>query len=173
MSNVGDRFRELYAGDRDKDDLVSLIRKHIRNNYDLHDDPELLTSRIKHDFEMDVPPLYIAEAIDANVMDIRHIRYHPKRGVTNRRGNDRESIPPSVRRCVRDRDDGKCVRCGIEVDDLQLHHIIPLSQGGYSFEGNLAYLCDECHYEAHLGDTSTKRVAYQTLDEFWNRFCQQ
>ena len=49
------------------------------------------------------------------------------------------------------RDDNKCQNCAKE-DNLEVHHIVPISQGGDRVESNCITLCQECHKAAH-GDT--------------------
>lgn len=41
-----------------------------------------------------------------------------------------------------------CVNCGA-TEDIDMHHIVPLSQGGGNHLGNIVYLCRRCHYKAH------------------------
>jgi len=42
----------------------------------------------------------------------------------------------------------KCEKCS-SVDQLRIHHIIPVSWGGKSSEENCITLCEKCHREAH------------------------
>ena len=42
----------------------------------------------------------------------------------------------------------KCCNCGSE-EDLQYHHIIPLSLGGIDINSNICCLCYHCHYKLH------------------------
>lgn len=42
----------------------------------------------------------------------------------------------------------ECVNCGT-TENLEIHHIVPLSRGGNDIESNLVYLCSECHCKAH------------------------
>lgn len=41
-----------------------------------------------------------------------------------------------------------CANCG-NTETLEIHHIVPVSQNGSNNEGNLVYLCNECHRKAH------------------------
>lgn len=57
-----------------------------------------------------------------------------------------------------------CVNCGSR-EEIEMHHIVPLSMGGTNNEGNLVYLCRECHFKAHgaklgthSGDRGRKRA---------------
>ena len=40
--------------------------------------------------------------------------------------------------------DNQCKLCGSE-DVLEVHHIIPVSIGGYTTSSNLITLCNDCH----------------------------
>lgn len=43
-----------------------------------------------------------------------------------------------------------CVNCGA-TDNIQFHHIVPLSNGGTNRETNIVPLCLTCHIKAHDG----------------------
>lgn len=50
---------------------------------------------------------------------------------------------------ARERDDEECQECGSD-DDLHVHHIEPMSQGGAKLDlDNLVTLCRDCHYAKH------------------------
>lgn len=53
-----------------------------------------------------------------------------------------------VRAEVLRRDWNACVRCG-DPDNLQVHHIVPVSEGGANVIANLETLCASCHRAAH------------------------
>jgi 5-methylcytosine-specific restriction endonuclease McrA len=42
----------------------------------------------------------------------------------------------------------RCVKCGCK-DNLTLHHIIPLKNGGTNKYSNIMVLCVECHRKIH------------------------
>ena len=42
----------------------------------------------------------------------------------------------------------RCAECGA-TQDLQVHHIVPVSVGGGDNQRNLQVLCDKCHRRAH------------------------
>lgn len=44
--------------------------------------------------------------------------------------------------------DNKCINCD-KTDNLQLHHIVPLSIGGTNKLSNVVVLCGECHGKLH------------------------
>src|SRR6266700_5547883 len=56
-------------------------------------------------------------------------------------------IPPDVRIAVWQRDQGKCVECGVGGPGayLEFDHVIPYSKGGASTEGNVQLLCRNCN----------------------------
>lgn len=41
-----------------------------------------------------------------------------------------------------------CVNCG-SAEDIEMHHVVPLSEGGNNVDSNIVMLCRECHYKAH------------------------
>jgi ATP-dependent DNA helicase RecQ len=55
-----------------------------------------------------------------------------------------------LRAAVRERDGG-CVRCGSTVR-LEVHHVLPLVEGGSNEPGNLITLCRRCHGRSHRAD---------------------
>ena len=56
----------------------------------------------------------------------------------------RQSIPPSVKTFVWQRDEGKCVDCGSD-QLLEFDHIIPVTMGGSNTARNLQLLCESCN----------------------------
>ena len=58
-------------------------------------------------------------------------------------------IPTSIKVAVWQRDKGKCVKCGSEVN-LHYDHIIPFSKGGSSITAaNIQLLCAKCNLQKH------------------------
>lgn len=75
-------------------------------------------------------------------------------------------LSDSERSDILSRDDHMCQMCESE-EDLEVHHIIPVSRGGTKKDSNLCTLCVDCHIKvAHGGDTSG--LTYNTKDEFWD-----
>ncbi len=56
------------------------------------------------------------------------------------------------RRSLRKKQGGGCLDCGVDVvhEPSQIHHVVPLSQGGDNSLDNLVLLCPECHGWRHL-----------------------
>jgi hypothetical protein len=61
------------------------------------------------------------------------------------------TISKKRRSKVLERDGDECLRCS-STTDLEVHHIIPVSQGGSDDMDNLATLCSECHKDARLAN---------------------
>ncbi|MDR2808300.1 MAG: HNH endonuclease [Spirochaetaceae bacterium] len=53
-------------------------------------------------------------------------------------------IPSSVKQKVWERDRGKCVQCGSQID-LEYDHDIPFSKGGSNSVDNVRLLCRKCN----------------------------
>lgn len=53
-----------------------------------------------------------------------------------------------------DRADLECEWCGEDIDQLEVHHITPRSEGGPNKPSNLAVLCPNCHRKADRGAIS-------------------
>ena len=56
----------------------------------------------------------------------------------------RQPIPEDVQIFVWNRDGGKCVKCGSNVN-LEFDHIIPVSRGGSNSARNIQLLCESCN----------------------------
>lgn len=59
----------------------------------------------------------------------------------------------SYREKARTRAGNECERCGVEgsasTDDLQVHHITAVEDGGTDDLPNLAVVCNSCHWQIH------------------------
>ncbi len=60
--------------------------------------------------------------------------------------NNRSTIPDDIKIFVWRRDEGKCVKCGSQVN-LEFDHIIPVSKGGSNTSRNIQILCEKCNRE--------------------------
>lgn len=62
----------------------------------------------------------------------------------------------------------KCAYCGSRPnrEDLEVHRIIPLADGGKDVFKNVIPLCHECHQKAHKGEIDWVDLFKLSLDEF-------
>jgi 5-methylcytosine-specific restriction endonuclease McrA len=56
----------------------------------------------------------------------------------------RRTLSPAMKRRIKRRDGWRCTECGSTVD-LEVHHRIPLADGGTDRRSNLVTLCATCH----------------------------
>ena len=61
--------------------------------------------------------------------------------------DERAKISYEARKIMRDKQ-RVCANCG-STENLDVHHIVPVSKGGITEESNLVYLCKSCHLKAH------------------------
>lgn len=83
------------------------------------------------------------------------------------RDNDRERLGGSewtkLRKEILLRDQYRCMNCGSS-DGLEVHYIVPVSEGGTNTKGNLASLCFRCHNSAHgKSPTETPSITHQDI----------
>lgn len=62
---------------------------------------------------------------------------------------DRNRKPTYIRK-IKSNAGGICANCG-SAEDIEYHHIVPLSLGGQERETNIVALCYKCHKAAHHG----------------------
>lgn len=77
---------------------------------------------------------------EAKVERLRKIKARPEAAVARRR----ELIHNDVHVFVWNKDQGRCVTCGVD-EDLHFDHIIAVAKGGASSIENLQLLCGECN----------------------------
>jgi len=63
-------------------------------------------------------------------------------------GSIYRGVNSNTRRKIVSRDEGKCALCSGETD-VQVHHIVPSSEGGSDDFDNLISLCDKDHTKVH------------------------
>lgn len=169
--NNWEEWRESNTEDKRESkrlEMERLLSLYVRENYpDLDDNKTII--EIKRDFQSDLPPSIVSSALDVEIDLAKRYRFTKNRGIIDTRGGHRMPVSNGLRRKVMKRDNMKCVNCE-ETENLTLHHIIPVKQGGQAVEENLAMLCEQHHLEAHCGDYTTGRVAYDGIDEFWYEF---
>lgn len=61
-----------------------------------------------------------------------------------------------IRKRILNRDGYECTRCGTSDDQLHVHHIKPISEGGSHSPKNLKTLCHSCHEDVHGHRIPTK-----------------
>lgn len=69
-------------------------------------------------------------------------------------GTFRHGVSREVREYIKNRDMNRCTICSYSQNmyKLQVHHIIPVKEGGSDDYNNLVLLCYECHKEVHQND---------------------
>lgn len=80
-------------------------------------------------------------------------------------GRIEHGLTNKERKDILERDDYQCKLCS-EENNLEVHHVIPVANGGGKYSKNLCTLCSDCHFTtAHGKNTST--ISYETQAEFW------
>jgi len=80
-------------------------------------------------------------------------------------GRIEHGLTNKERKDILERDDYQCKLCS-EENNLEVHHVIPVANGGGKYSKNLCTLCSNCHFNiAHGENTST--ISYETQSEFW------
>lgn len=66
-------------------------------------------------------------------------------------GKFRHGVNPELREYIKNRDNMLCRMCfeSGESVNLQVHHIVPVSDGGNDDKTNLILLCHNCHNKVH------------------------
>lgn len=64
----------------------------------------------------------------------------------------RRSVSGTTQKKIYKKFNNQCAECGAD-EDLNLHHVIPIKDGGDNSEGNLILLCAVCHQKKHSPDT--------------------
>ena len=86
------------------------------------------------------------EVIDGKIKNKNYRRQQKK--IQN--GTWRKGVPIELKALVMKRDSDCCVEClNNKSKELQVHHIIPVSQGGNDDIENLITLCKHCHDLVH------------------------
>ena len=80
---------------------------------------------------------------------IKHRNYKRQQNKI-KNGTWRKGVPVQLKAVVMERDNDCCVEClSNKANTLQIHHIIPVSQGGADDLSNLITLCKHCHDLVH------------------------
>lgn len=68
---------------------------------------------------------------------------------------NRITVKESLRNEIFERDNNRCLNCGIS-NDLTIDHIVPFSRGGKTEKENLQTLCQKCNKGKRDGVTATR-----------------
>jgi 5-methylcytosine-specific restriction endonuclease McrA len=84
---------------------------------------------------------------------VRHHNYKKAQRKIEK-GTFRHGVGADLRDCIKLRDDFTCRLCVVkmETNELQVHHIVPVSDGGNDELSNLVLLCHSCHTSLHKDD---------------------
>lgn len=127
---------------------------------------EVQICRLHEYCEQKIESGLVAKAVGCSASYARRFSYDDDRGGFQKEwsiSNQNEKVSPGTRTKIINRDGGSCLRCGLEIEsELEVHHIVPVSQGGTNTESNLATLCSDCHQAAHGGSKTSGRTTYST-----------
>jgi len=77
------------------------------------------------------------------------LRHNP---LTTDQMSDTAFLPEKIRGAVWRKAGGRCAKCGGR-EQLEFHHIIPVSRGGTNDPGNICLLCEQCHQRENGQDS--------------------
>ena len=72
-----------------------------------------------------------------------------------------------LRQAAKNRDGWRCQDCG-KAGILEVHHIIPLNDGGEDFLDNLKTLCLDCHHAIHTNKPVERQAWDQVVKELYD-----
>lgn len=81
---------------------------------------------------------------------VKHSNYK-KQQKKIEKGTFRSGVNAELRDYIKKRDKNKCQRCKLNAGEahLQVHHILPVANGGTDDKENLILLCSTCHTKVH------------------------
>ena len=85
----------------------------------------------------------------------------------------RRAIPKAVRNRVLVRATHRCCICPEHRSPVDLHHIVPISDGGDNTEENLIAVCPTCHADIHRTRNRYTPDQLRMYKERWERPCAQ
>lgn len=74
----------------------------------------------------------------------------------------REWFKANKREILNSLDNTSCCNCG-EVENIQLHHIVPLALGGTNHLTNICTICEDCHYKVHGKNVNMTTLAKEGI----------
>jgi len=114
--------------------------------------------------KQEISPKIVAKAVGCSVSYAQRFSYTDDRGGFEKgwsKTDQSQKVSPGARTKIINRDNNSCLRCRLgDETKLEVHHVLPISQGGTNDDSNLATLCSRCHKAAHEGAKSTGRTAY-------------
>lgn len=126
---------------------------------------EVQICRLHEYCEQKIESELVAKAVGCSPSYARRFSYDDERGGFQKewsKSNQNEKVSPGARTKIINRDGGSCLRCGLENEaGLEVHHILPISQGGTNDDSNLATLCPHCHEAAHGGSKTSGKTVYK------------
>ncbi|WP_147587295.1 HNH endonuclease [Halorubrum lipolyticum] len=125
---------------------------------------EMQIRRLHERCEQKIEAGLVAKAIGCSLSYARRFSYSNERGAFQKewsKSTQNEKVSPGARTKIINRDGKTCLRCGLgDERELEVHHILPVSQGGTNEDSNLATLCSHCHEAAHDGSKTSGKTAY-------------
>ena len=88
-------------------------------------------------------------------------------------GKFRHGVPIDLKQIIHKRDNDTCRNCLKVIDkfDMQIHHILPVSEGGVDDLVNLVLLCKTCHTEVHKEGHEKYHGKFRTYTESLESIC--
>lgn len=140
--------------------LISVVRTDISNiDWDLVNLLGSYPTDIIEEFLLNLPQSILI-SLFSDVGSLKEILEEK-----NREKRPGRYISVQVREAVLKRDRNQCAIRGChEKNALELHHIVPYSEGGRHTTGNLITLCANCHTKVHSGDLQVKKPKKVTMN---------
>ncbi|MFC6951928.1 HNH endonuclease signature motif containing protein [Halorubellus litoreus] len=172
VSVSADEIRELYTEYRSthprpepvKTEFCEVVESLLESEGLKSETYEVQICRLHEYCEQKIESELVAEAIGCSPSYARRFSYDDERGGFEKewsKSNQNEKVSPGARTKIINRDGGSCLRCGLEVETaLEVHHVLPVSQGGTNDDSNLATLCSHCHEAAHGGSKTSGKIVY-------------
>lgn len=81
------------------------------------------------------------------------------------KGTNRTGVATELRSFIYHRDNSVCQECNLtfELWESQIHHIVPVSNGGNDSVENLILLCKNCHTKVHQEGCENYYEKYQLI----------
>ena len=124
---------------------------------------------LKETVESDLAGNIVAEAVECSTNYAGHFRWdEEEQAVVTREGvkaRRKHRFSDAQKARIRHRDGEQCVKCGSK-EPLEVHHIIPVEDGGKGNDENGATLCKPCHDGLRRWPNGFGHD-YETIAGFW------